>query len=77
MLINDTFEQVKFLNTLPLAVLEESITIFRNNIFSMTDRRKIPYEIYEVLQQELVSEGKSEASEHQTQSSTHHTLTVE
>ena len=43
----------------------------------MTDRRKIPYEIYEVLQQELVSEGKSEASEHQTQSSTHHTLTVE
>ena len=49
MLINDTFEQVKFLNTLPLSVLEESITIFRKNIFSMTDRRKIPHQIYEVL----------------------------
>ena len=45
-LINDCFEQVKFLNSLPLAVLEESITVFRENIFSMTDRRMIPHLIY-------------------------------
>ena len=74
-LINDTFEQLKFLNTLPLPVLEDSITIFRENIFSMTDRRKIPHLIYDVVQRELIEESKSEIKE--TQSNTNHTLTVE
>ena len=74
-LINDTFEQLKFLNTLPLPVLEDSITIFRENIFSMTDRRKIPHLIYDVVQRELIEESKSGIRE--TQSNTNHTLTVE
>jgi hypothetical protein len=46
-----------------LSVLEESITVFRANIFSMTDRRKIPHLIYEVVRQELIEEGKSEGKE--------------
>ena len=46
MLINDCYEQVKFLNQLPLSVLEESISAFRTNIGSMTDRKRIPHLIY-------------------------------
>ena len=45
-LIQDCHQQVLFLNRVPLAVLEESIQVFRENIFSMTDRRQIPYLIY-------------------------------
>ena len=41
-LITDCHESVKFLNKLPLGVLEESLQVFRNNIFSMADRKQIP-----------------------------------
>jgi hypothetical protein len=47
---------VKFLNKLPLGVLEESLTVFRNNIFSMADRKQIPTLIYKVLETELEAE---------------------
>jgi hypothetical protein len=47
---------VKFLNKLPLGVLEESLTVFRNNIFSMADRKQIPTLIYKILETELEAE---------------------
>ena len=45
-LIYDCYDSVKFLNKLPLGVLEESIHIFRKNLFSMADRKQIPNKIY-------------------------------
>ena len=39
MLIQDCHQQVLFLNKVPLPVLEESITIFRENIFTMSGRK--------------------------------------
>lgn len=48
----DTYNCVKFMNKLPLGVLEESLSIFRNNIFNMSDRKMIPVKIYEVLVRE-------------------------
>ena len=39
-----------------MVVLEDSIEIFRKNIFSMTDRRQIPYLIYQILERELLLE---------------------
>lgn len=38
-MIEDTYECVKFLNKLPLSALEDSITIFRTNLFNMSDRK--------------------------------------
>jgi hypothetical protein len=38
---------------MPLGVLEESTQIVRENIFSMSDRKKIPTLIYQVLETEL------------------------
>lgn len=38
-LLFDCYDCVKYLNKLPLGVLEESINIFRKNLFSMTDRK--------------------------------------
>lgn len=38
-LINDCYESVKFLNRIPMGVLEESMQVFRQNIFSMSDRK--------------------------------------
>lgn len=49
MLIEDCFEQVKFLNQLPLPVLEACLKAFRDNIFSMAARKQIPNLIYEVI----------------------------
>lgn len=51
-MIKDTYECVKFLNKLPLGVLEESLSIFRTNLFSMSDRKMIPVKIYEVMKKE-------------------------
>lgn len=51
-MIMDTYNCVKFLNKLPLGVLEESLSIFRNNIFNMSDRKMIPVKIYETLMRE-------------------------
>ena len=36
-----------------MVVLEDSIEIFRKNIFSMTDRRQIPYLIYQILERDV------------------------
>lgn len=57
MLIEDCYEQVKFLNQLPLTVLESSIKSFRENIFSMAGRKQIPNLIYESILQELANEA--------------------
>lgn len=51
-MIKDTYDCVKFLNKLPLGVLEESLSAFRENLFSMSDRKRIPILIYEILQKE-------------------------
>ena len=58
MLIEDCYEQVKFLNQLPLTVLEASIQSFRENIFSMAGRKQIPNLIYETIVQELANEAQ-------------------
>ena len=55
-LIFDCYESVRFLNRLPLGVLEESINIFRKHIFSMNERKSIPHKIYQVLEKELINE---------------------
>lgn len=45
-LITDCNYSVNFLNKLPLSILNESIQVFRNNIFSMQDRKQIPHLLY-------------------------------
>lgn len=52
MLIEDCYEQVKFLNQLPLPLLESSMQAFRDNIFSMAGRKQIPNLIYDAILQE-------------------------
>ena len=47
---------MKFLNKLPLGVLEESLQVFRAYIFSMADRKQIPTLIYKILEAELEAE---------------------
>lgn len=44
---------------MPLGVLEESTQIVRENIFSMSDRKKIPALIYQVLENELQAEREA------------------
>lgn len=44
---------------MPLGVLEESTQIVRENIFSMSDRKKIPSLIYQVLENELQAEREA------------------
>lgn len=56
-LIEDCYEQVKFLNQLPLTVLEGSIKSFRDNIFSMYARKKIPNLIYDIIIREHQEEA--------------------
>jgi hypothetical protein len=51
-MIVDTYSCVKFLNKLPLGVLEESLSVFRNNLFNMSDRKMIPVRIYEIMMKE-------------------------
>jgi hypothetical protein len=58
-LIFDCHDSVKFLNRLPLSVLEESIDVFRKNLFSMTDRKQIPKQIYHILEKEFKNEVKN------------------
>ena len=55
-LITDCHESVMFLNKLPMGVLEESLHVFRSNIFSMADRKQIPTQIYKILETELEAE---------------------
>jgi hypothetical protein len=45
-LISDCYDCVKFLNKLPMGVLEESMQVFRQNIFNMAERKQIPTRIY-------------------------------
>jgi hypothetical protein len=64
-LIEDCYQQVKFLNQLPLTVLEGSLKAFRENIFSMSGRKQIPNLIYDhiVLEhanEKLEGEAKSD-----------------
>jgi len=37
-------------------VLDESLKIFRENIFSVSGRKQIPHEIYQVLEKQLIKE---------------------
>jgi hypothetical protein len=55
-LIEDCYEQVKFLNQLPLPLLEGSLKAFRENIFSMAGRKQIPNLIYETILVEHANE---------------------
>ena len=45
-----------FLNSLPLNVLDESLAVFRENIFSMQGRKQIPHQIYQILERQLIKE---------------------
>ena len=56
----DCYDCVKFLNKLPMGVLEESLQVFRANIFSMADRKTIPTAIYQILETELANEENGE-----------------
>jgi hypothetical protein len=62
-LIEDCTESVKFLNKLPMGLLEESLAVFRENIFSMPDRKTIPTKIYQILEKELEDEQIREVRE--------------
>jgi len=42
-----------------LGVLEDSLKVFRENIFSMADRKQIPTLIYKILEAELQEEAAS------------------
>jgi hypothetical protein len=53
-LITDCHDHVKFLNTVYLPLLEQSIDIFRDNIFDMQQRKQIPYLIYQVVEREFL-----------------------
>lgn len=53
---------MKFLNKLPLGVLEESLAIFRNSLFNMSDRKIIPFKIYEVLMKEQEAEKSQDGN---------------
>ena len=55
-LIENCHEQVIFLNTLPLSVLDESLTAFRENIFSIAGRKQIPHQIYQILEKQMIKE---------------------
>lgn len=45
-LISDTLDSVRFLNRLPMSALEESIQVFRANLFSMSDRKLTTRKIF-------------------------------
>ena len=45
---------------LPANVVEQSINVFRDNLFDMTQRKNIPHKIYEILEAELIEEQKSD-----------------
>ena len=60
----DCQDHVKFLNTVYLPLLEQSIEIFRNNIFDLSSRKQIPYLIYQAVEREfLLSEHIENANE--------------
>ena len=52
--MEETLLQVQFLNQVPANVVEQSVEVFRENIFSYSGRRQIPHKIYEILEQELI-----------------------
>lgn len=54
---------MRFLNKLPLGVLEESINIFRDNLFNMSERKTIPRKIYDVLHREMLTEQVAKSIE--------------
>jgi hypothetical protein len=55
-LITDCKEQVNLLNSLPLNVVDESLEVFRENIFSLSGRKQIPHLIYEILERQMIKE---------------------
>ena len=61
-LITDCHDHVKFLNTVYLPLLEQSIETFRNNIFDMQQRKQIPYLIYQVVEREFLLAEEFEAT---------------
>lgn len=44
-----------------MGVLEESLQVFRQSIFSMAERKQIPTAIYRVLEAELAAEEGKES----------------
>jgi hypothetical protein len=46
----DTYQSVKLLGSLDLAVLEESLQIFRDNLFQSQGRKKTPQLIASLLE---------------------------
>jgi hypothetical protein len=55
-LIEECHAQCQFLNQLPSSVVDQSMAVFREKLFSMTERKAIPHAIYEILETELIEE---------------------
>mmetsp|Transcript_7812 Transcript_7812/g.7275 ORF Transcript_7812/g.7275 Transcript_7812/m.7275 type:complete len:126 (-) Transcript_7812:708-1085(-) len=55
-LISDCLGAVKFLESLPMSVLEDCIKVFRTNLWSHTERRKTPQLIQKILEAEKENE---------------------
>lgn len=48
---------------MPLNVLEQALEHFRDNVFSIQNRKKIPQLIYQVIEKEMILENEENASE--------------
>lgn len=64
-MIFDCYESVKFLNRLPSGALEEILTVFRNGIFTQSDRKQIPKKIQAILEKELAQEKANNKAQYQ------------
>lgn len=62
-MVMDAYNSVKFLNVLPLSLLEESLTIFRHNLFAAPEqgRKSSPLQIALAIDRELKEAGASSA----------------
>lgn len=58
-LIADCHESVRFLNSLPMGILEESLSVFRQSVFSMSERKAIPGRIYKLLESDEAFAGRN------------------
>ena len=37
-------------------MLDESLSVFRQNIFSIAGRKQIPHEIYQIIEKQIIKE---------------------
>ena len=51
-------------------MLDESLTVFRENIFSLSGRKQIPHEIYQILEKQLIKEEHGLVDEAEAESRT-------